>query len=181
MGQPGTRWSMFGAAAIFTTFILILLSGQALASSGESGGGVTVIPDASVIIQIANFLFLIVALNFILYRPIRKILSDRKEKIKGLGSSTENAVKSLQEKERTLAKAIKDARARGLKEKENLVTQAEAEERKLIEAINARAQSELEQTRQKIAGEAEAVRQTLQRQVETFASEITKKILGRAV
>ena len=181
MGQPGTRWSMFGAAAIFTPFILILFSGQALASSGESGGGVTVIPDASVIIQIANFLFLIVALNFILYRPIRKILSDRKEKIKGLGASTENAVKSLQEKERTLAKAIKDARARGLKEKENLVTQAEGEERKLIEAINARAQSELEETRQKIAGEAEAVRQSLQRQVETFASEITKKILGRAV
>jgi F-type H+-transporting ATPase subunit b len=172
---------MFGAAAIFTTFILILLSGQALASSGESGGGVTVIPDASVIIQIANLLFLIVALNFILYRPIRKILSDRKEKIKGLGSSTENAVKSLQKKERTLAKAIKDARARGLKEKENLVTQAEGEERKLIEAINARAQSELEETRRKIAGEAEAVRQSLQRQVETFASEITKKILGRAV
>ena len=51
MGQPGTRWSMFGAAAIVTTFILILLSGQALAASGESGGGVTVIPDASVIIQ----------------------------------------------------------------------------------------------------------------------------------
>jgi F-type H+-transporting ATPase subunit b len=61
------------------------------------------------------------------------------------------------------------------------VTQAEAEERKLIEAINARAQSELEQTRQKIAGDAEAVRQSLQRQVEAFASEITKKILGRAV
>ena len=181
MGQPGTRWSMFGAAAIFTTFILILFSGQTLASSGESGGGVTVIPDASVVIQIANFLFLIFALNLILYRPIRKILSDRRGKIKGLESSTENATKSLQEKERTLAKAIKDARARGLKEKENLVTQAEAEERKLIEAINARAQSELEQTRQKIAGEAEAVRQTLQRQVEAFASEITKKILGRAV
>lgn len=181
MGQPGTRWSMFGAAAIFTTFILILLSGQALASSGESGGGVTVIPDGSVFIQIANFLFLIFALNLILYRPIRKILSERREKIKGLESSTENAAKSLQEKEHTLAKAIKDARARGLKEKENLVTQAEAEERKLIEAINARAQAELEQTRQKIAGEAEAVRQTLQRQVETFASEITKKILGRAV
>ena len=122
MGQPGTRWSMSGAAAIFTTFILILLSGQALASSGESGGGVTVIPDGSVFIQIANFLFLIFALNLILYRPIRKILSDRREKIKGLESSTENAAKSLQEKERTLAKAIKDARARGLKEKENLVT-----------------------------------------------------------
>jgi F-type H+-transporting ATPase subunit b len=118
---------MSGAAAIFTTFILILLSGQALASSGESGGGVTVIPDGSVIIQIANFLFLIFALNLILYRPIRKILSDRRDKIKGLESSTERAAKSLQEKERTLAKAIKDARARGLKEKENLVTQAEAE------------------------------------------------------
>jgi F-type H+-transporting ATPase subunit b len=87
----------------------------------------------------------------------------------------------LQEKEATLAKAIKDARARGLKEKENLVKQAETEERKLIEAINARAQSELAQTRQKIAGEVENVRQSLQGQVETFAGEITKKILGRAL
>jgi len=142
---------------------------------------VTVIPDWSVSIQIVNFLFLIIALNLLLYRPIRRILKERKEKTQGMEQAVQNADQSVLEKEAAFAKAIRDARARGLKEKEAMIQAAAAEERRLIEGINAKAQADLEEMRRKIQADAERARQSLQQEIGAFAGQITQKILGRAV
>lgn len=179
MGQTGVRWSA-ACAAVLSAGILTFMIVQPALASGE-GGGVTVVPDWSFTLQIANFLFLIFALNLLLYRPIRRILKERRDKIKGMELIIQNAAQGVQEKEAAFAKGIKDARAKGLKEKEGLVQQAEAEESKLIESINAKAQAELEEIRKKIKADAERARQSLQQDVGRFANEITRKILGRAV
>ncbi len=182
MGHTGMRRMASGIGAILAVVVLLVLSGApVLAASDESGGGVTVIPDWTVIIQIANFLFLIFVLNLLLYRPIRKILKDRREKFKAMQAAIDGATKGAQEKENAVAQAIREARAKGLKEKEALVHQAEEEERRLVEAINTKAQVELAEMRLKIARDAEQVGRSLHSQVEGFAREITRKILGRAV
>ena len=70
-----------GVYFLFTAALIVLTAGSAAAESEGGGGGITVIPDISLLFQIANFLFLIWALNTILFKPIRKILRERKEKI----------------------------------------------------------------------------------------------------
>jgi F-type H+-transporting ATPase subunit b len=179
MGYTGVRWSVARAAIFCSGLLALLPSGPALAAA--EGGGVTVVPDWSVGIQIVNYLFLIFVLNILLFRPIRKILRERQEKTKGMELAIESASKGVEEKESAFAKAIKDARAKGLKEKEMREQQGQQEERRLIEAINAKAQAELEEIRRKIGAEAEAARKSLQSEIGSFAGEITKKILGRAV
>jgi F-type H+-transporting ATPase subunit b len=42
-----------------------------------------IMPDYTLFIQIANFLLLLVLLNAILYRPIRRILKNRREELDG--------------------------------------------------------------------------------------------------
>ncbi len=151
-------------------------------SSGESGGGgVTVIPDGSVLIQIINFVFLIWVLNILLYRPIRKILARRKEKIDGLELSIETSDRDALEKDAAFAAGIKEARARGFKEKEALMQQATDEEKTIIADIHSKAQAELAEVHDKIKKEAEVVRESLQKEVDDFANQICQKILGRAV
>ena len=177
MGPTGMRWRSTGAA-LLAVGGLTLLPAAALAAEG---GGVTVIPDWSVSIQIVNFLFLIIALNLLLYRPIRRILKERKEKTRGMEQAVQNADQSVLEKEAAFAKAIRDARARGLKEKEAMIQAAAAEERRLIEGINVKAQADLEEMRRKIQADAERARQSLQQEIGAFAGQITQKILGRAV
>jgi F-type H+-transporting ATPase subunit b len=180
MGHFNVHWSRFHATVLSVVGILTFeFIPPALASS--EGGGVTVVPDWSVSIQIVNFLFLIFVLNLLLFRPIRKILQDRRERVKGMESAIDNAGKSVQDKTAAFEKAIRDVRAKGLKEKESLVKQAEEEERRQIESINAKALAELEEIRRKISADAERARQALQPQVGMFAKEITQKILGRAV
>jgi F-type H+-transporting ATPase subunit b len=153
-----------------------------LGSSGESGGGgVTVTPDWSIIIQIVNFLFTIWVLNVLLYRPIRKILTQRKEKVDGLELSIETSNHDVKEKDDAFVAGIKEARANGFKEKNALLQQAADEEKSIIADINSRAQAELTQILEKIKKDAEVARESLQAEIDDFANRISQKILGRAV
>lgn len=140
--------------------------------------GITVIPDKSVVIQVINFLFLIWVLNQILYKPVRNVLNQRKEKISGLEERIEAFTNDLSEKEDAYAQGIKDARANGLKEKEKLLEAAGEEEKALIDKINQKAQANLAEVREKIEKNTDQVRESLLKEVDGFAESISGKILG---
>ena len=162
--------------------ICLLAPPSVLGASEESGGGgVTVIPDGSFLIQMINFVFLIWVLNILLYRPIRKILAQRKEKIDGLELSIETSDKDALEKDQAFAAGLREARAKGFQEKEALMQQAADEEKKIIAEINSKAQAELADFRDKIIAQANVAREELQNEVDNFADQICQKILGRAV
>ena len=137
--------------------------------------------DWSVFIQIINFLFLIWILNLILYKPIRNIITQRKDKFSGLEADVETAESEAAAQDQAFASGIKEARARGLKQKELLLQAASDEEKELIGKINERAQAELAKVREQIAREADGARETLMKEVDDFAGSISEKILGRAV
>jgi F-type H+-transporting ATPase subunit b len=166
---------------LFTTTIFIITAGLAFGASEEGGGGITVIPNLSVILQIGNFLVLIWALNIILYRPIRKIIQQRKEKVQNFETTIDTYNSDIQEKDEAFAAGLKAARAKGLNQKDALLQEGIDEEKKLIENVNASAQAELSEVREKIARDVEATRASLQEKIEEFADDITQKILGRAV
>ena len=137
--------------------------------------------DGSLFIQIVNFLFLIWILNVILYKPIRNVLIQRKEKIGGMEQKIEKAAKDAEDKEGAFASGIREARAEGIKERDALIQEANQEEKRIVEEINKKAQANLAQVREKIAKEADGVRGSLQSEIEAFAQAIGEKILGRAI
>lgn len=137
--------------------------------------------DGSVFIQIVNFIFLIWVMNMILYKPIRKVLLQRKEKVSGLERSIADFTAQALDKENAFSSGIKEARVNGLKEKQLLIQSGADEEKIIIENINKKAQAELAKTREKIAADAVSVRISLQKELDTFVNAIGQKILGRAV
>ena len=159
-------------------FILasLLFAGVAFGS-----GGITVIPDWTLWVQITNFLLIIWVLNIILFRPIRNILIQRKEKITSLEQNIETSDREAKGKNEDFDSGIRDARAKGLNEKNALLQEAADQEREIIDKINQKAQADLAEVREKIAKDAEAVRASLQKEIDTFASAIGEKILGRAL
>ena len=157
------------------SFLLAAFSGQAFAAS------ITVMPDWTTFVQAANLILLVILLNIVLYRPIRQILKQRREKIDGLEQTIESSTTSLAEKENTYAAGIREARKKGMVEKDALIQAASDEEKQILDKINADAQAELNAVKAKIAQEAEAAKADLLKDVDTFANAIGKKILGRAV
>lgn len=171
------RKDLIVCLALIIVFFLFNFAGIAFGS----GGGITVIPDESLFIQIVNFILIIWILNIVLYKPIRNILIQRKEKIAGLGQNIETITRDAKEKDDAFALGIKEARNKGLKEKEALLQEGADEERDIIENINQKAQADLAEVREKIVKDAEDVRASLQQEIDAFAKAIGEKILGRAV
>jgi F-type H+-transporting ATPase subunit b len=165
----------------FTSALIVLTAGSAAAESEGGGGGITVIPDISLLFQIANFLFLIWALNMILYKPIRKILRERKEKIETFETTIATFDQDIQEKDQAFTNGQKAARVKGLKEKEALMQAAGEEESKIIADVNAKAQQEIAEVQDQIKAEVDVARGSLQEKIDEFANDISQKILGRAV
>ena len=137
--------------------------------------------NTTVFIQIINFLVLIWALNTVFYKPIRRILSQRNEKISGLEKNIDQSEHDAVEKDLALKSGIKQARENGLRTKETLEAEAIEEEKKIIEKINEKARADLEEIRAKIAKETDSARVALLKQVDGFADDISRRILGRAV
>jgi F-type H+-transporting ATPase subunit b len=137
--------------------------------------------DGSLFIQIVNFLFLIWIMNVILYKPIRNVLIRRKEKMGGLEQNIASAVSDAKEKEDAFASGIKEARSRGMKQKDALIQEATQEEKMIVEEINKKAQANMMEIREKISKEAQGVQASLQKEIDSFAQAIGEKILGRAI
>jgi F-type H+-transporting ATPase subunit b len=135
--------------------------------------------DGSIAVQIVNFLLLIWILNMVLYKPIRKILLERKAKMTGLQSDIDGSAEQVKSKEDAYAEGVRQARAAGQKEKELLMQAAEAEEKAIIGKINESAQAELKEVKKKITQEMGTVKATLEEEIDAFADAIGQKILGR--
>ena len=136
--------------------------------------------DGSIVLQIANFLLLIWILNMVLYKPIRKILLERKEKMVGMQSDIDGSAQQVKSKEDAYADGVRQARAAGQKEKEILMQAAADEEKAIIGNINETAQAELKDVREKIKQEMGTVKAALEDEIDAFADAIGQKILGRA-
>jgi F-type H+-transporting ATPase subunit b len=134
----------------------------------------------TVAVLIVNFLFLIFILNIVCYKPIRGILLQRKAKFEGLENGITSAQQEAEGKDQAFADGVKQARAKGQREKERLVQAAADEEKNIIEEINTKAKADLEAMKAKITSDTEAVKAALEKDVSTFADAITQKILGRA-
>lgn len=134
----------------------------------------------TVLPQIANFLILIFILNIVVYKPIRRILLERKEKIQGLADGIESADQQSLEKDKAFSAGLKEARVKGQKEKEALLQAASDEEKEIVGRINDKAREELVAVKAQIAEDTGAVKAALEKEVDAFADAISQKILGRA-
>lgn len=137
--------------------------------------------DVSLIVQIINFLFLIWILNIFLYRPIRNGLRQRNEKISGLEQKAKMLNKDSREKDDAYISGIKEAKVKGLKEKETLAQEAANEEDGIIQNINKKAQEDLAEVRERISKDVKVIRESLQQELGAFADAISEKILGRVI
>jgi len=177
MKNSGLNLRHYAVLILLEALLFVSLAG--IAFGAESS--ISVIPDVSLFVQIANFLIIIWVLNIILYKPIRNILIQRKEKITGLEQNIDKLNEDTEEKNGAYLSGIRDARVRGLSEKDALLKEGAEEEKRIVDQINQKAQANLAEVREKIVRDAQNVRKSLSKEIDAFANAISEKILGRTV
>jgi len=137
--------------------------------------------DISVLFQIVNFLLLIWLMNIVLYKPVRSILIQRKEKIEQLGTDIKKFELEALNKNKHYNEGINNAKKSGIEKKENLLLEAQEEEKKIIDEIVKANKIKLEDTKNKISLDIKKAKEELSNEIDVFAREICNKILGRSI
>ncbi|MFH1122720.1 MAG: hypothetical protein V1758_03570 [Pseudomonadota bacterium] len=137
--------------------------------------------DYTLFIQIANFLFLLFVLNLFLFRPIRRILEQRSEKVR----TFEGMIADFQNKAAQYAKELEESAAaankEGIREKETLRSDGLDGEKGMLREAMSSATEKIDQARKDIDNKVTEARQSLETQLDAFSKELAEKILRRTV
>jgi len=137
--------------------------------------------NSSLLLQVANFLLLILLMNIFLYRPIRDILRRRNQEMSRLeGLISDFGAKSDQQQNR-IEEGLVQARKEGFNEKEGFKGMGLQEERTLTQEAGAEAEAKIGQAKKEIEGKIAEVRKALEEQVSIFSKELAQKVLGRTI
>lgn len=132
-------------------------------------------------VQLVNFGILVLVLNIFLYKPIRKVLAERRQVIDGAREKAAAVDLEVQEKMALYEARLRDAKADAGAHRAESVKQAQAEETSLLEKARAEATASLGTIRDRVAKEAADARVLLKQQAELLSGDICEKILGRSL
>ena len=132
-------------------------------------------------VQVVNFGILVLVLNIFLYKPIRKVLADRRQVVDGAREKAAAVDLEVQEKMALYEVRLRDAKAVAAERRAESIKQAQAEETSVLEKARAEATVSLGTIRDRVAKEAADARILLKQQAELLSVDISEKILGRSL
>ena len=132
-------------------------------------------------VQLVNFGILVLVLNIFLYKPIRKVLADRRQVVDGAREKAAAVDLEVQEKMALYEVRLREAKAVASERRAESLKQAQAEETSVLEKARAEATVSLATIRDRVAKEAADARVLLKQQAELLSVDISEKILGRSL
>lgn len=137
--------------------------------------------NATLFIQFANFIILIFILNYLLFRPLRRVLQQRREEVDGAHARADSLDKEIAARTAEYETRMAEARLKGSEEKSLLRSAALEEEKKLLEEAQEMASQKRAEVRKQIGKEMVDARKVLKNEADTLGQEVASKVLGRAI
>ncbi len=131
--------------------------------------------------QLGVFLFMIFAMNHLLYRPIREIIKKRNEKFAGYEADIASTLNKIDERVNDIEARVKDARRDGFQKKDEIKEKGLNEEKTILAQAAGEAEAEIQKVRDRIKDEISSARETLKEDLAVFSAEVAQKVLGRSL
>lgn len=130
-------------------------------------------------LQFLNFVILLIILNKMLYRPLLKVLAERREAIDGSHDRAKSLAADIEEKMQRYQAQLSEAKAIANDERNTLKKTAAEEEARILSAAHGKASDRLQAIKAQVAAEATDAGKTLKSEAAVLAGQIATKILGR--
>jgi len=137
--------------------------------------------NVSLLIQLANFIVLVIILNFILFKPVRQTMREREQGISSAFGDAKIAQERMQKLLDQYNDSLAEAKQKSMATYNTIYQQGLDAQRDLISAERSKAGEALDKARAEIGSASEAARTDLKKEAERLSQEITSKLLGRAV
>lgn len=137
--------------------------------------------DITLLWQITNFIVLLIALNFILFKPIRQVMREREQGISSAFGDAKAAAERMQKILEQYNASLAEAKQKAVATYNAIYQQGLDSQRTMISAERAKAGEMLDKARAEITAASTAARTDLKKEAERLSQDITTKLLGRAV
>ena len=135
--------------------------------------------NATIVLQVINFLVLVYILNRLLVKPIMKTVNRRREYVEGKYSRVEELEKKREADLMKFQTEISKARREATKKREEFKAAGEKERAELIEKANIEGEKIVEGVKVDLSREIVKVREELEKKLEDMVFLVTEKVLGR--
>jgi len=137
--------------------------------------------NQSLVIQIVNFIIFLWILNYLIFKPIVRVLNERRERIEGTSEKARLMEAEIQKKLEEYEAKIQEAKGQAANEKERVRRQGEDLAKEIVERARTEMARDIPIIRKQIAGEAERVKGELEQRAQEMAREIACRVLGREI
>jgi F-type H+-transporting ATPase subunit b len=137
--------------------------------------------NISLLWQMANFVVIMLLLNYILYKPIRGMLRQRADKVAQMGGEITAKEEGAKKRQEELEDQLAEARRQGVAATDEMKAEGRAKEREIVEAATKEMEDSVAKVRHEIQSQIGQAREELKDQVQSFGKELAQKILGRSI
>ena len=137
--------------------------------------------NATLFVQLINFLLIMYILNRILFKPILKMLTERDNLIQGAKAEAIELKLKSEEKLAEYNQALDEARLKASESHEQIRKDALAAADDMIHSAMSEEQRIISGIKQEINAEAAIAREELKKRAVTISNDVTLKILGRVL
>ena len=134
--------------------------------------------NITAIIQVVNFFIAVIVLNYLLIRPIRDIIRQRKAKMGDMLDSAEAFASSANEQLAKYQNSLIQARQEAALARVDARSDAQREQQTLVAEAGKRAQEQFAKAKELLLTEMQNARTSLAKQIKPLAAKAVDKILG---
>ena len=167
------HWLGFGVAALACLL-------PALAWAATEGGGMISL-DKSLIVQIVNFVILLLILHRLLYKPLLAKMEERTAAIKSSLDEAQAARAEAASQQEQNAERLRAAYAEAASIRASALKEAADEQRKLVEQATREAKQLVDNARAQTDADIRRAREELRREVSEIATSVAEKLIRRSL
>jgi F-type H+-transporting ATPase subunit b len=139
------------------------------------------IPNASLFIQVALFIFLMIVLNKIFFKPFLRFLEERQAKIEGDEREAARLQAEAERRRLQFEEGLNKGQLQATDEKRRILEAGTHEGKSFVDKAQEEVDAETPKIKAQIDRESRQVSAELERRQGAMAKEIVEKILGRGL
>ncbi len=137
--------------------------------------------DFTLLLQIVNMAVLMFLLNRVLYRPVRRVLRERAEKLKGMQDEILDFEVKAGQQQKKVDEKMAEASGKAKAALDSARAEAQEAGAEKLSAIKAEAEAGKDEKLLALKADVDSARKSLQEGLDDFATEMASKILGRSL
>jgi F-type H+-transporting ATPase subunit b len=174
-------WRGWFVCAVVSLLFLLPMVTLAAEGGGEHGGGGLINLDKSLIVQVINFVILLILLQKFLYKPLLAKMEERTSAIKrSLDEAQAARAEAVRQQEENAAQ-LRAAYAEAAAIRDQALREAEEAGRKQLEAAQTQSRKLVEDTKAQLDGEIRRAREELRRETTDLALAVAEKLVRRTL